>query len=136
MPLAGSPVGFMACLGPDLLNLGTKHIIMFDRIITNTGGAYHNYTGVFKAPVKGLYDFQLSAMSSAGNNLALAFVRDGRMISRIYPDAAGSSSYETAGNQWVVELNQGSVVWIETYNGGIQGHCFTVFSGFLISEMA
>ncbi|XP_060600987.1 complement C1q-like protein 4 isoform X2 [Ruditapes philippinarum] len=134
---AGSPVGFMACVSPaDLLNLGDKHTILFDKIITNTGGAYHNHTGVFIAPVKGLYEFQLSAMSSAGSHLYLAFVRDGTVISHIYPDAAGSSSYETAGNQWVVELNQGSEVWIQTQTGGtIHGNCFTVFSGFLISEM-
>lgn len=127
----------MACVSPpNLLNLGDKHTILFDKVITNVGGAYHNHTGVFMAPVKGLYEFQLSAMSVGGTHQYLAFVRDGTVVSHIYPDAVDSSSYETAGGQWVVELDQGSEVWIQThYAGTIHGNCFTVLSGFLIEEM-
>ena len=128
----------MACVSPpDLLNLADNHTILFDREITNTEGAYQNQTGVFTAPTKGLYAFFLTAMSLPGKHQYLAFVKDGTIISYLYPDAYGSTtSVETAGNQWVVELDQGSKVWIRTYNAGeIHGNCFTVFSGFLLSEM-
>jgi hypothetical protein len=128
----------MACVSPpDLVNLGDKHIILFDKVITNTGGAYHGHTGIFIAPTKGLYEFYLTAMSMPGKHQYLSFVKDGTVISYLYPDAYSSSaSVETAGNQWVVELDQGSEVWIQTYVAGeIHGNCFTTFSGFLISEM-
>ncbi|XP_053378760.1 heavy metal-binding protein HIP-like isoform X2 [Mercenaria mercenaria] len=134
---AGSPVGFMACVSvPDLVNLGDHHTILFDRAITNTGGAFHNHTGVFIAPFKGLYAFHLSAMSSPDKAQYLAFVKDGVVINHAYPDAVGTKTFQTAGSQWVVELDQGSEVWIQTFQPGeIHGNCFTVFSGFLLSEM-
>jgi hypothetical protein len=128
----------MACVSPpNLLNLTDRHTIVFDKEITNLGGAYLNQTGVFTAPIKGLYEFHLTAMSLPGRHQYLSFVRDGVIISYLYPDAIGSTlSVETAGSQWVVELDQGSEVWIETFKAGeIHGNCYTVFSGFLLSEM-
>lgn len=50
----GGVVGFSACVSvPDLNDLGDKHTILFDRVISNVGAGYHNHTGVFIAPAKG-----------------------------------------------------------------------------------
>ena len=47
-------IGFTACVSVgDLDNLGDHHTILFDKIITNTGSAYHDNTGIFIAPFKG-----------------------------------------------------------------------------------
>lgn len=47
-------IGFTACIGiTDLTELGANHVINFDKVITNTGAAFHSNTGVFLAPLKG-----------------------------------------------------------------------------------
>lgn len=134
---AGTAVGFTACVSVvDLLNLGDQHPIVFDKIITNKGAAYHANTGIFIAPFKGLYVFHLSAMSIPGKAQFLAFIHDGKVVNGAYPDATGTPGHQTTGSRWVMELEQGSEVWIRTVGAGqIHGNCFTVFSGFLLCVM-
>lgn len=80
--------------------------------------------------------FQLSAMSIPGRSQYLAFVKDGTVISHAYPDANHSSDDENAAHLWVMALDQGSEVWIQTKGAGeIHGNCFTTFSGFLLNEL-
>lgn len=134
----GSPIGFFACVGAvDLVNLGDKHTIIFDKVITNEGSAYHEHTGVFTAPVKGLYVFHLSAMATEGRDQYLSFMVDGNLINGAYPDGHGTQTYQTTGSHWVLKLWPGSEVWVQTGrpNSALHGNCFSAFSGFLLYEL-
>ncbi|XP_045162169.2 uncharacterized protein LOC123526980 [Mercenaria mercenaria] len=132
----GHQVGFTACVSSDVVTLGDKHTIIFDKVISNIGGAYHYHIGILIAPVKGMYVLHLSATSSPNRAQQLAFIKDGVEIGTVFPNAVGTNTYQTAGCHWVIELEQGSEVWIQTKGAGqMFGQCFTVFSGFLLNEM-
>jgi hypothetical protein len=135
--ISGAAVGFTACISTrDVTNLGIHHTIVYDRIITNTAGAYHASTGIFTAPYKGLYVFSSTAMSVAGHKQYLEIVKDGAVVNKFLVDASGNQGYEATGNQWVLEMDQGSEIWIRTSHAGeIHGYCYTLFSGFLLSEI-
>ncbi|XP_052820735.1 complement C1q-like protein 4 [Mya arenaria] len=134
---APESVGFTAFVtAPDLLSLGHQHTIKFDYAETNVGNAYHTHTGVFIAPLKGMYVFHASAMSAPGQDQYLTFMKDGRLVSYVYPDARGTSGYQSSSNLWVLELDVGSETWLQTSGAGqIHGNNFTTFSGFLLNEM-
>lgn len=84
----------------------------------------------------GLYVFQLSAMSIPHKAQFLAFVKDGTIVSKAYPDANSSEDYTSDSHLWVMELDQGSEIWIQTRGAGeIHGYCYTMFSGFLLNEL-
>lgn len=80
--------------------------------------------------------FHLTAMSVPHSSQYLQFVKDGTVINHAYPDAHDSEDFMTTGSLWVMEMEAGSEVWIQTKDAGqIHGNCFTVFSGFLLYEM-
>ncbi|XP_052819345.1 complement C1q tumor necrosis factor-related protein 3-like isoform X1 [Mya arenaria] len=130
------PTAFTSCVGvKDLTNLGAHQTIIFDRIITNYGQAYRNSTGIFHAPINGVYAFHLSAMSRPNHSLYLNFVHDGVIIDGIYSSAQGITEVESVGEMWTLEMKQGSEVWIASSGQGeIHGYCHTMFSGFLLFE--
>ncbi|KAK3580243.1 hypothetical protein CHS0354_012770 [Potamilus streckersoni] len=119
---------------PDLTNLGDHHPIAFDHVITNIGGAYHPSTGLFIAPVDGVYVFNLGGMSRPRKRLHLEFVKDGTEIQSIYPDAGSTDSFASDSLVAVLELNKGSEVWVRTRGGSgeIHGYNFTFFTGWLL----
>ena len=128
-------VAFTVCVGTeDLTNLGQFQTIIFEQEVTNIGGYYHTTTGVFTAPEAGVYVFHLSAMTRAGKYMYLAIVRDGVRIGAMLVDGRGDSSWETTTDMWVLSLERGSEVWIQTVEdeGEIHGACHTMFSGFLL----
>lgn len=84
----------------------------------------------------GMYVFHLTAMTVPMKDQYLAFVKDGTVINHVYADADHSSDDVTVSGLWVMELDMGSEVWIQTREPGeIHGNCFTVFSGFLLYEL-
>ncbi|XP_052765461.1 uncharacterized protein LOC128206820 [Mya arenaria] len=135
------PAAFTACIGSaDLTNLGNHHVIVFDHLLTNYGNAYHNTTGIFRAPSDGVYAFHLSAMSTAHHALYLEIVQDGRRIDDVLSDAGSSSTYASVGEMWTLKLQRGSEVWIRARVApntvaDIHGYCHTMFSGFQLFEI-
>jgi hypothetical protein len=89
---------------------------------------------MFTAPYRGMYVFSVTVMSSPGKSQYLQIIKDGTMVNEFLADARGEQAWHSTGNQWVLELNQGSEVWIQTSHAGeIHGNCFTLFSGFLLN---
>lgn len=120
----------------NLQNLGIHHTIVFDQAITNIGNAYHPNSGIFLAPVKGAYVFTLTMMSVNYKREYLEIVLDGVAISDIVADASTVDGVISTTKQWVLEVNQGSEVWVRTssyqHSGEIHGSLHTLFTGFLL----
>lgn len=126
---------FTACIGTqDLTNLGLGQTVIFESVITNLGGHYHTTTGIFTAPESGMYVFHVSIMTASGKYMVVHIVKDGVAIDRMRTDAIGDSSWESSSEMWVLQLNSGSEVWIQTAydEGEIHGSCHSMFSGFLL----
>jgi hypothetical protein len=137
--VTGGQVAFTVGIStPDLTHLGEHHTIVFDKPITNIGNAYSHTTGIFHAPLKGIYVFTLTLMVVARHKEYLEIVVDGNVLNDILADASSVDDVVSTTKQWVLDLNSGSEVWIRTTSydnmGEIHGYMHTVFSGYLLFE--
>jgi hypothetical protein len=58
-------VGFQARRSTDPFSLAANAPVIFDVVISNIGGAYDDHTGMFTAPVNGVYTFHMNCMNVA-----------------------------------------------------------------------
>ena len=133
-------VAFTAILTPsDLTGLGSGQAIRYDYVITNVGNAYHSTTGIFTAPVSGVYVFNYAILISPDESEFVELVVNGHAMMNNYGHATGSTHYVSASRTATLDLTTGDEVWVQTLGssihgtGAIHGHGFTTFSGWLHS---
>ncbi|XP_061178916.1 cerebellin-2-like [Saccostrea echinata] len=125
-----SAVGFSAILTKDT-NLGDSQIVKYDNVITNYGDGYDKWTGIFTAPMEGLYVFSCTIMAYDKNSIHIQIVQGGRVISTIHSD---STPWNQASETVVLVLKRGDNVWTRQTGHGHRIHGdYNLFSGFLIS---
>ncbi|XP_061126924.1 complement C1q tumor necrosis factor-related protein 3-like [Syngnathus typhle] len=136
---AKAPVSFAAALvtTSDWTHMGpfnTDVTLIFKRVIHNVGNAYDANTGIFTAPVKGLYFIMLNGNVGNSGDLNAAVIKNGVNMFAIY-DTQGTFSSATNGMPLVLE--QGDKVWVTLWpNKSIFDQSrLTTFSGFLIKSM-
>ncbi|KAK3586858.1 hypothetical protein CHS0354_034896 [Potamilus streckersoni] len=95
-------------------NLGQQHPIVFDHVVTNIGSAYHGNTGIFIAPVNGIYFFSVTAMSSPQHAQYFELVKDGVAVNDILADATGANHFASVTRAFVLDVGQGSEIWVQT----------------------
>ncbi|XP_074555471.1 cerebellin 11 [Halichoeres trimaculatus] len=112
----------------------TDKVLIFKRIFSNTGDGYDSDTGVFTAPVSGLYYFSFSTYGYNTHVVGAILIKNGvHQISTFdYPSDDGSDG---SSNSAVLQLAAGDKVHMELWDDGrvfdnLNGH--TTFSGFLI----
>ena len=138
IPTSGSVAFTVGVSHADLMHLGDHQPIIFNNEITNYGSAYSTNSGIFQAPLKGIYVFTLTLMVVPRHSEYLDIVVDGKFINQILADASSVDDYMSTTKQWVLDLNVGSEVWIRTSSvqnmGEIHGAMHTTFGGFLLFE--
>ncbi|XP_060066501.1 C1q-related factor-like [Ylistrum balloti] len=108
------PVVFHARLQNSIYPIGTNQIIAYEDVVTNVGNGYDSFTGLFRAPVGGAYEFVATMWSSDGNYLEFEMVRNG--VDLCYGRA--SQSNQTMGTcVSMVELSAGDRVWVRHLSG-------------------
>lgn len=127
-------MAFTVCIGPPVLaDLGVHHTIIYDRIITNVGDHYSPNSGIFTVPRDGLYQFFLSANVLASHYIVLELVVDGNLIDDMLASALHGNDTQVGADMWVLELKEGSEVWVRTLHAGeVRGDCHTTFTGVLL----
>ena len=112
--------------------------IVFDNDKINEGGHYNTTTGVYTAPVAGIYEFIACIRSTPKANFHLCI--DGSIYMHAfenYADEVELGDDETEGASVVVRLQAGQMVYITTGNepytvmGDTERH-FTWFGGYLL----
>ncbi|KAL0966496.1 hypothetical protein UPYG_G00295960 [Umbra pygmaea] len=130
--LGGS--GFSGHVGP----FNTGITLVFKNVFTNIGNAYNPTTGMFTAPVRGLYLFRLFVYGGGQHSVPISAVlhKNGKQILVAYARQAG---YDVAASNGVsLLLEVGDVVNLHLWaNNKIfdNASCHSTFSGHLLFTM-
>ncbi|XP_053404440.1 SCO-spondin-like [Mercenaria mercenaria] len=110
---------------------------VFTTTMMNEGNGYDSTTGVFTAPVAGLYSFSIQLCTRDGGSYYIyyTFVAENKEIKRGY--FRNDESYRTNSAEAVTYVNKGGSVFIKSTNGRDgtlfqDSYCWNTFSGFLI----
>ncbi|XP_036452986.1 complement C1q-like protein 4 [Colossoma macropomum] len=126
----------LGIIGPfsDIANLVHPHVI------TNTGGAYKAHTGVFTAPVKGVYFFTFTTHSWAKNaDIGVALYRNQAEALRVCEHQDDGDNGDYATNSAALILEPGDTVSLRLPKGfqvaaSVEFNIHT-FSGFLLYQL-
>lgn len=105
--------------------------VTFELEAVNIGDGMNISTGVFTAPVKGVYFFSFSGNSHNKKNVHLQLLVDGVYVGSAY----SSPHYATLSLTSVLRLDQGAEVYLELVNGKLSDDVevnFTHFVGMLM----
>ncbi|XP_046899976.1 complement C1q tumor necrosis factor-related protein 3-like [Hypomesus transpacificus] len=106
-------VAFGASL-PPRGNQGPYNIeitLVYSRVLVNAGNAYNPATGIFTAPVKGVYYFSFSGYHYSTKPMGLRLMKNGQQMLRLYNHPPGSR-YVTATNGMNLQLKKGDQVYL------------------------
>lgn len=129
------PVAFFASLTQHLGSLGENQSIPFDRVLTNIGNAYHSTSGIFIAPVTGIYVLSLTMLSFGDAQASYRLLMNGSVVVPIYHQPA-TGGYDSASATVVLQLAQGDDVRVANniVNNHVHGNNLSFFAGFLLQE--
>ncbi|XP_035809493.1 uncharacterized protein LOC111576317 [Amphiprion ocellaris] len=133
-------VAFAASLGGDGLQKttnGNTNLIYKD-VLTNIGQAYNSETGVFTAPVNGVYYIRFTANAPTDFTMSAVLYKNDAEIQLIAHEQPSGSGSDTASNGAALQLQAGDrlsmKLWHNTQIWDNSNHHST-FSGFLIFPM-
>ncbi|KAL3054899.1 hypothetical protein OYC64_017762 [Pagothenia borchgrevinki] len=111
----GQHVAFGASLGPvgDVGPFNAAITLTYKKVFTNTG-AYNPGTGIFTAPVKGVYYFSFSGHHFSSKPMGLRLMKNGEQMVIVYNHAAGNR-HETATNGMILQLEVGDQVYMKLW---------------------
>jgi hypothetical protein len=125
----GCPVYFEA--HRDAANNTGGDPIRWNVVVLNKGGGYNPSTGLFTAPISGVYNISFSAHSSGGA-MNVRLTRNGSEVDGGW-SYVNAVSYNTS-KSMVFNLKQGETVGVRLNSGGFYGLGYNNFSGFYISS--
>ncbi|XP_070173999.1 complement C1q-like protein 3 isoform X2 [Littorina saxatilis] len=131
-------VAFYAGNSNATISRGPHSTVVLDTAFTNVGNGYDTTTGVFTAPVSGLYDLQAMFMQRTWNAKDAIYGSikiEGRSVAEGVGDNRGGS-WDLASIRAIVQVSSGQKVTlassltnaVDNFYGGR----YTTFSGFLI----
>uniref|UniRef100_A0A8C4E815 C1q domain-containing protein n=1 Tax=Dicentrarchus labrax TaxID=13489 RepID=A0A8C4E815_DICLA len=133
-------VAFAVSLGGDGLQKttsGSKTLIYKD-VLTNIGQAYNSETGVFTAPIRGVYYIRFTANSPTNFPMSAVLYKNDLQIQLIAHEQPSGEGSDTASNGAALQLEQGDrlslQLWHNTQIWDNSNHHST-FSGFLLFPM-
>ncbi|RXN03423.1 complement C1q tumor necrosis factor-related 6-like protein [Labeo rohita] len=106
-------VAFAASLGPGG-NVGpftTDITLVYKEVFVNEGRAYNSATGIFTAPVNGVYYFAFSGHNYSSKPMGLSLYKNGKLMITVYNHPQGAR-YETASNSISLTLEKGDQVYM------------------------
>lgn len=132
----GSVVAFFATRVTTMEHVGIDQPVVFENDVTNIGNSYSNHTGLFVAPVGGVYVFSTSLFTPHKHSFHASFVRNGQVVTTMYA-AGAESSYDTTSHTIVLRLQKGDDVCVQNKDNDrtMSGGAYSIFSGYLLQEV-
>ncbi|XP_032399902.1 complement C1q-like protein 4 isoform X3 [Etheostoma spectabile] len=137
---ASTMVIFSAATGGGDSSIGpfdTDTTLIFTRVITNIGDAYSPFTGVFTAPVAGVYYFTMSYHGGGSHDTGLTLVKNNEDIVKANDHSSTYDRADNGGNAVFLRLQPRDMVFVRLaaylYVWGTDYH--TTFSGFLVTPL-
>uniref|UniRef100_A0A668U589 C1q domain-containing protein n=1 Tax=Oreochromis aureus TaxID=47969 RepID=A0A668U589_OREAU len=123
--------------GPYIGPFNTETTLIFKHVITNIGNAYKPSTGIFTAPVRGAYHFELHMFGHGGVAVgAYLYKNEGPVVIAYEHQTAGGELSGSNGASLLLEV--GDQVFVRLLNGRRiydNDNHHTTFSGHLIFTM-
>lgn len=126
-------IAFYAQLSADQWNLHANAVVVFGRMILNSGSAYDANTGIFTAPKKGTYVFTWTMLSAQGKHFHTTVVLNGMVMGYNFVDGRTGNSHNASGtSSAIIKMKKNDKVWIRTYNrfGEFAYKTWASFSGY------
>uniref|UniRef100_K1QJ78 Uncharacterized protein n=1 Tax=Magallana gigas TaxID=29159 RepID=K1QJ78_MAGGI len=70
-----------------------QETVIFDKVSLNEGSAYDYTSGIFTAPMNGIYSFTWSIVTKAGKYFVSEIVRNGQKFAYNYSDGRGHDGW-------------------------------------------
>ncbi|XP_034559728.1 complement C1q tumor necrosis factor-related protein 6-like [Notolabrus celidotus] len=113
--LKGNQVAFGAALG-DVGNVGPFHYeitLLYKKIFSNSG-SYNPSTGIFTAPVRGVYYFSFSGHNQSTRPMGVKLMKNGVQMTTAY-NHPGPAHAVTATNGMILQLEVGDQVYMRLF---------------------
>ncbi|XP_052789272.1 uncharacterized protein LOC128223871 [Mya arenaria] len=127
-----SPVAFFATLPSSFTTSASSQTIVFNSLVTDVGGGYNSGTGVFTAPVDGLYVLSASVMvdlSTSTTSAHISINKNGSHVVYLYVNDS-DGNYETGVGTVILSLQVGDTVKLTCNESGRIIYYNSIFSGF------
>ncbi|XP_067436061.1 complement C1q-like protein 4 [Thunnus thynnus] len=110
--------------------------LVYNKVITNIGDAYNSCSGIFSAPVAGLYYFTFFYHAGGQHPSKLFLMKNCETIVMTTDHKSSNDSADNGGNAAFLQLKEGDQVFVRLgANTHVWGSCQTNFSGFLVRHM-
>nr|XP_020504477.1 complement C1q-like protein 4 isoform X2 [Labrus bergylta] len=126
-------IGRNGAVGP----YNTDTTLVYRTVITNIGNAYNAATGIFTAPVPGVYYFTFFCHAGGEYEVKLFLFKNGEKIVVIQDHSSNSDTADDGGNAVFLQLQQRDQVYVRMpANSHVWGGDYvTTFSGSLVTQM-
>uniref|UniRef100_A0A669F9M3 Complement C1q-like protein 3 n=1 Tax=Oreochromis niloticus TaxID=8128 RepID=A0A669F9M3_ORENI len=124
-------IGVDSPFGP----FNTDITMIYDTVLVNIGNAYSPVTGIFTAPVSGVYFFTYFCHSGGVRKTSLHLYKNNEVILHIH-DHQSADAADNGGNAVFLQLQQGDTVYVRLKANShvYRSSTVTNFSGFLVKK--
>ncbi|XP_014882105.1 cerebellin-1-like [Poecilia latipinna] len=115
----------------------TATTIVYSRVIINVGNAYNQHTGIFAAPVPGIYYFTFFYHAVGSQIVNLVLWKNNEQVVTAFDHKTSADTADNGGNAAFLQLQQGDQVYMRM---GANSHVWqnartTTFSGVLLRPL-
>ncbi|XP_052087391.1 cerebellin-2-like [Mytilus californianus] len=127
-------VGFQVFNSKNLQNISNGAVVVYDTVTTNLGGGYDKSTGVFTAPVVGLYYFTWTVLAYVGKSFYTQLKLNDVVVAKNHAGAGGISAHMPSSQSAVLQMKKNDKASIRIHRGGVFmiGDKWSTFSGYKI----